>query len=65
MSFASANLMPNPTCLNGPAKTGAENTHYRGKDHCTAGLQFNKIGLDQKERICCYLCVVKQLKPNL
>ena len=25
----------------------AENTHRWGKDHCTAGLQFNKTGTDQ------------------
>ena len=24
-----------------------ENTHRWGKDHCTAGLQFNKNGTDQ------------------
>ena len=24
-----------------------ENTHRWGKDHCTAGLQFNKTGTDQ------------------
>ena len=27
-----------------------ENTHCRVKDHCTAGLQFNKIGFDQKRK---------------
>ena len=24
-----------------------ENTHHWEKDHCTAGLQFNKTGTDQ------------------
>ena len=28
--------------------TFPDNTHCRGKDQCTSGLQFNKIGLDQR-----------------
>ena len=36
-----------------------------GKDHFTAGLQFSKIGFDQKKKICCYLYVVKHLSLNL
>ena len=27
-----------------------ENTHHRGKYHCTAGLQFNKTEFDQKRK---------------
>ena len=26
----------------------SENTQHRGKDHYTAGLQFNKVGFDRK-----------------
>ena len=29
-------------------KLWPENTHRWGKDHCTAGLQFNKTGTDQR-----------------
>ena len=28
----------------------SENTHFRGKDHCTAGLQKNKIRFDQERK---------------
>ena len=42
-----------------------ENTHRWGNDHCTAGFQFNKTGLDQgRENFFCRY-VVKQLNPNL
>ena len=27
-----------------------ENNHHWGKDHYTAGLQFNKTGLDQRRQ---------------
>ena len=30
--------------------TYPENTHRWGKDHCTAGLQFNKTGLDRQRK---------------
>ena len=42
-----------------------ENTYWRGKDDCSAGLQFNKFVRNQliKYVICMYL--VKQLNPNL
>ena len=33
-----------------------ENTHHNGKDYCTAGLQYNKIGCDQKENIWLLVC---------
>ena len=39
------------------------NTHHWGKDHCTAALQFNKTGTQQKKKIYCYLYVVRQLNP--
>ena len=42
-----------------------ESTHHSGKDHCTAGLQFNKSGLDERTKICCFcMYLVKQLIPN-
>ena len=31
--------------------TYTENTHRRGKYHCTAGGQFSKMGLDQKRKM--------------
>ena len=30
------------------ARLATDDTHCKRKDHCTAGLQFNKIGFDQK-----------------
>ena len=36
-----------------------------GKDHCMAGLEFNKTWFDQKNKLCCFLYAVKQLNPNL
>ena len=34
----------------------AENTHRWGKDHCTAGLQFNKTGLYQGRNYVVFVC---------
>ena len=43
-----------------------KNTHFRGKDHCTVGLQFNKIGCDQKRKyVVITMYLVKQLSLNL
>ena len=47
-------MQPSDTC---PASNSAslwalhcpKNTHHREKDHCMAGLHFNKKGTDQKE----------------
>ena len=33
-----------------PQFTTPENTHHLGKDHCMAGLQFNKTRFDQKRK---------------
>ena len=43
-----------------------ENTHHRGKNHCTYGWsQVNKIVFEQKIKYNGYLEVLKQLIPNL
>ena len=41
-----------------------DNGHHWGMDHCTAGVQFDKTGLDQQNKICGYLYVGKQLNLN-
>ena len=33
------------------------NTHHWGMYHCTAGLQFNKTGIDQKANLSLFECV--------
>ena len=45
----------------------SENSHRWWKDHCTAGLQFNKTGFDQKIKyvvicICCEAAESKLVK---
>ena len=37
-------------------KIWTESTHRWGKDHCTAGLQFNKTGTDHKRTYILFLC---------
>ena len=41
-----------------------DNGHHWGMDHCTAGVQFDKTGLDQQKKIWGYLYVWKQLNLN-
>ena len=41
-----------------------DNTHLGEKDHCTADLQSNWTGFDQKKKICSFMYVLKLLNPN-
>ena len=34
----------------------SENTHFRGKDHCTAGLQINRLDLTKIENSRLLVC---------
>ena len=34
----------------------SENTHSGGKDQCTAGILFNKIGFDKEEIMFLFVC---------
>ena len=43
----------------------AQNTAPWGKDHCTAGLQFDFDWILPNKKICCSLYVVKLLNPNM
>ena len=42
---------------------GAENTHGRGKYHCTAGLQMNWIGFNQARRYFFVFTETTESKP--
>ena len=42
----------------------AENTHYKGKYHCTADLLFDLFGFDQTSKTVFTQQNTKQLNPN-
>ena len=41
-----------------------EISHHKGKDHCTAGLQFNWFEFDPRQKICCYFYALIVLNLN-
>ena len=41
-----------------------ENTHHRGKYHCTADFQFDWFGFDQKRKTVANSTYAKLLNPN-
>ena len=44
------------------SKVREESTQRRGKDHCTAGLQFDQTGFDRGRK---YVVIRMQLNANL
>ena len=44
--------------------TSTENTHHRGKYHCTADHLFDWLGFDQTSKVVVHSTEAKQLNTN-